>query len=210
MRGWLVALIVLVAPAASVSAASGELPRVYLEDFRLGAGPEVERVLGWRELDAERADAAAQSGCRALGFDCGDDPDPARAAARFLKPEIVSGLYRGTARIVRQRGSSYYVKFDSPPGFTLCKAGIDLVGGHASPGAIFAGSIQRIGRDGLGVYAALPANGGGAIAFRLMIATVPQPRFDREACWPDGTILFLCAGPERCRPSRAYPETDLR
>lgn len=208
MRGWLVALLVLAAPVASVSAE--ELPRVYLEDFRLGDGPGVARVVPWRQLDAERADIAAQSGCRAFGFDCGDDPDPARAAARFIKPEIVSGAYRGTARLVLQRGASYYVKFDAPPGFTLCKAGIDLVGGYASPGAIFAGSIQRIGRDGLGVYAALPKAGEGAIAFRLLIATVPEARFDRDACWPDGTIVFLCAGPERCRPSRAYPETDLR
>jgi hypothetical protein len=206
MRWCLVALFVM----TTVPLSAEELPRVYLEDFRLGAGPEAERVFGWRELDAERADAAAQSGCRALGFDCGDDPDPARAAARFLKPEIVAGAYRGTARIVRQRGSSYYVKFDAPPGFTLCKAGIDLVGGHIGSGAIFAGSIQRIGRDGLGVYAALPQDGRGAIAFRLMIATVPQARLDNEPCWPDGTIVFLCAGPERCRPSRAYPETDLR
>jgi hypothetical protein len=207
MRGWLVALIVLVAP---VAVSAEELPRVYLEDFRLGVGAGAERVPGWRRLAAERVDSMAQSGCRALGFDCGDDPDPGRAAARFVKPEIISGTYRGTARIVRQRGTSYYVKFDAPPGFTLCKAGIDLVGGHISAGAIFAGSIQRIGRDGLGVYAALPASGEGAIAFRLVIVTVPRSSVEREACWPDGTILFLCAGPERCRPSRAYPETDLR
>lgn len=206
MRWPLVALFVI----AAVPVSAEELPRLYLEDLRLGAGPGAERVLRWRQLDAERMEAEALSGCRALGFDCGDDPAPGRAAARFIKPEIVSGDYRGTARIVRQLGTSYYVKFDAPPGFTICKAGIDLVGGFASAGSIFAGSIQRIGRDGLGAYAALPAGGEGAIAFRLMIATVPRPRFDRELCWPDGTIVFLCAGPERCRPSRAYPETDLR
>lgn len=191
-------------------ATADELPRLYLEDFRLGVAPGAERVAGWRRLEAEQADAEALSACRVLGFDCGDDPDPARAAARFVKPEVVAGAYRGTARIVRQRGSSYYVKFDAPAGFSLCKAGIDLVGGFISPGAVFAGSIQRIGRDGLGVYAALPAQGEGAIAFRLVIATVPQARFDRDACWPDGTIVFLCSGSRRCQPSRAYPETDLR
>lgn len=206
MRWWLVTAFVMVA----VPAFAGELPRLYLEDFRLGATPDAARVLAWRALDAERADAVAQSGCRALGFDCGEDPAPSRAAALFIKPEIVSGAYRGTARIVLQRGRSYYAKFDAPPGFTLCKAGIDLVGGHISHGAIFAGSIQRIGRDGLGVYAALPGRGEGAIAFRLMILTVPREDVDREACWPDGTIIFVCAGQDRCRPSRAYPETDLR
>ncbi|WP_201400278.1 hypothetical protein [Kaistia sp. 32K] len=195
---------------ATASAAPDGLPRLYLEDFRLGNAPEAERVPGWRRLDAERADADALSGCRALGFDCSDDPDPERAAERFLKPEIVAGPYRGTARIALQRGASYYAKFDAPPGFSICRAGIDLVDGFISRGAVFAGSIQRNGRDGLGVYAALPEPGGGGIAFRLLIATVPEARFDREACWPDGTIVFLCAGRDRCRPSRAYPETDLR
>ncbi|WP_018183476.1 hypothetical protein [Kaistia granuli] len=206
---WLFGLFVVLVAA---QAAADEQPRLYLEDFRLGHAPGAVRVASWRELDPDRAEAQALSGCRALGWDCSEEPDPARAAARFIKPEIVVGAYRGTALVLRRRGQSYYAKFAAPPGHTICKAGIDLVGGYISPGAVFAGAIQRIGRDGLGIYAALPqaSHGSAAIAFRLMIATVPTVRFDRDTCWPDGTIVFLCPGSTRCQPSRAYPETDLR
>ncbi|WEK49813.1 MAG: hypothetical protein P0Y66_19275 [Candidatus Kaistia colombiensis] len=197
-----IGLLLLLLLANGASAA--ETARAYLEDFHLGSG--IGRVESWRELDPARAVAS----CRALGFDCSDDPDPARAATRFLKPPVVSGPYRGTAKILRQRGTSYYASFETPPGFRICKAGIDLVGGSIGRGAIFAGSIQRAGRDGLGVYAALPADGSGVIAFRLLIAAVPEARFAPDLCWPDGTILFLCLGDGRCQASRVYPEVDLR
>ncbi|MCX5516926.1 hypothetical protein OSH10_00625 [Kaistia defluvii] len=200
MRSCIGLLLWLLANGAS----AGEAARVYLEEFRLGS--PARRVEGWRELDPERA----ASGCRALGFDCGDDPDPARAATRFLKPMLVAGPYRGTAKILRRRGNSFYAAFETPPGFRLCKAGIDRVGGRIDRGAIFAGSIQRAGGDRLGVYAALPADGSGAIAFRLLVVMVPEARFAAEPCWPDGTLLFLCSGTTRCQVSRAYPEADLR
>ncbi|MCX5569422.1 hypothetical protein [Kaistia nematophila] len=193
-------LLFLVAHGAS----AGEAARAYLEDFRLGDA--TIRVEGWRELDPGRAEAA----CRALGYDCGDDPDPARAATRYLKPQFATGLYRGTARVLRQRGGSYYGSFEAPPGFRICKAGIDLVGGEISRGALFAGSIQRTGRDGLGFYAALPADGSGVIAFRLLTIAVPAARFAPDICWPDGTIVFLCVGDRRCQASHVYPEAELR
>jgi len=200
MRCWIGLLLLLVARGASAE----ETARAYLEDFRLGS--DAVRVETWRDVDPGRADAA----CQALGFDCSDDPDPALAATRFLKPLVSAGLYSGTARILRQRGGSYYGSFETPPGFRLCKAGIDLVGGSISRGAVFAGSIQRAGRDGLGFYAALPADGSGAIAFRLLTIAVPAARFAPDLCWPDGTILFLCLGDRRCQASRVYPEADLR
>ena len=182
---------------------AGEGARVYLEEFRLGS-PD---TIGWRALNPARAVAA----CHALGFDCSDDPDPSRAATRFLKRVAVSGAYRGTAQLLRQSGNSYYASFETPPGFRICKAGIDLKGGTISPGAKFGGSIQRAGRDGLGVYAALPDGPStSGIAFRLLVAVVAEDRFSLDQCWPDGTILFLCPGQERCRASRAYPEVDLR
>lgn len=200
MRSVVGLLLLLVASGASAA----ETARVYLEDFRLGG--DAGRVESWREVDPSRADGA----CRALGFDCSDDPVPARAATRFLKPVIVSGLYRGTAKILRQRGASYYASFETAPGFRICKAGIDLVGGAIGRGAIFAGSIQRAGRDGLGVYAALPAEGAGVIAFRLLTVVVPAVRYEPDLCWPDGTLVFLCVGERRCQASRAFPEADLR
>ncbi|MET4633844.1 hypothetical protein [Kaistia defluvii] len=200
MRCCIGLLLLLLANGASAE----EMARVYLEAFQLGS--PARRIEGWRELDPARAVA----GCQALGFDCSDDPDPARAATRFLKPILVSGPYRGTAKILRQRGNSFYAAFEAPPGFRLCKAGIDRVGGSIDRGAVFAGSIQRAGGDRLGVYAALPADGSGAIAFRLMTVMVPEARFAAEPCWPDGTLLFLCSGTTRCQVSRAFPEADLR
>jgi hypothetical protein len=202
MRCCIGLLLLLLARGASAE----EVSRVYLEEFRLGH--DTERVETWRELDPERA----VSGCRALGFDCSDEPDPTRAATRFIKVPTVSGLYRGTARMLRQSGGSYYAAFEAPPGFRVCKAGIDIVGGLISPGAIFSGSIQRAGGDRLGVYAALSRDEGtpGRIAFRLLVATVPREKFDPDFCWPDGTILFLCLGEKRCQASRSYPEAELR
>lgn len=200
MRLCLGLILLLVARGASAE----EMPRLYLEDFHLGG--DAGRVETWREVDPERALAA----CRALGFDCSDDPDPARAAMRFLKVPVVAGAYRGTASILRQSRGSYYASFESPAGYSICKAGIDIVGGRISRGAIFAGSIQRGGRDGLGIYAALPADGTGVISFRLVVAAVPRARFDADFCWPDGTIVVLCLGEKRCQASRSYPEADLR
>lgn len=200
MRLCLGLILFLVARGASAE----EMPRLYLEDFHLGAG--AERVESWRTVDPERALAA----CRALGFDCSDDPDPARAGVRFLKVPVTVGDYRGTADILRQSRGSYYASFETPAGFSICKAGIDIVGGRISRGAVFAGSIQRAGRDGLGIYAALPLDGAGVISFRLIVAAVPRARFDAEFCWPDGTIIVLCLGEKRCQASRSYPEADLR
>lgn len=203
----------LVAGYASADGLSPSIggPRVYQEMFQLRSDGRFS-VPTWREVAPDLAEMSVLAGCQSLGFDCGDDPGAVDPATRYIRRTIVSGVYRGTAAIVRVRQDRYYAKFTAPKGFTTCRAGIYSKAGSISDGATFAGSIQRSGSDGVSVYADL----GDAppeprfIEFRLLILFVPKDSSPKPRCWPDQTILFLCRGHGDCRSSGAYPETDLR
>lgn len=209
---WLLVLVFAgAASAAGAGEASADGPRVYQEEFHLRADRRF-RLTTWREMSPASAGLLVESGCRALGFACSDEATDRDESQRYLKRMIVSGDYKGTARITRVRKESYYAKFVAPKGFTVCRAGIFLKSGSITQEARFGGSIQRSGLDGLGVYADLgrDAAGTGGIEFRLLIQYVPRGEAAVRRCWPDLTVIFLCRGSGDCRASRSYPETDLR
>ncbi|HWJ71567.1 MAG TPA: hypothetical protein VNX29_00215 [Kaistia sp.] len=207
---WLSIGVLFIVPAkADMPAGLRIMPRVYQEEFHLrSSGPPV--LKGWMQEDPEAAAMLAAAGCQSLGFACADEAGDAGDVVRYVRPAVVSGRYRGTALPVHLRGDRTYAKFLAPPGFVTCRAGIFLKDGAISPGATFAGSIQRSGRDGLAVYADL---GDGDeprfIEFKLLIQYVAAAGAERRSCWPDLTLVFLCR-PSGCRASPAYPETDLR
>ncbi|MBZ9937475.1 hypothetical protein LB518_14315 [Mesorhizobium sp. BR1-1-16] len=207
---WLSIGVLLIVPAqADMPAGLRIMPRVYQEEFHLrSSGPPV--VKGWMQEDPEAAAMLAAAGCQSLGFSCADEEGDAGDVIRYVRPSVVSERYRGTALPVHLRGDRTYAKFLAPPGFVTCRAGIFLKDGAISPGATFAGSIQRSGRDGLAVYADL---GDGDeprfIEFKLLIQYVAAAGAERRTCWPDLTLVFLCRS-SGCRASPAYPETDLR
>ena len=208
MQGWPVffAMLLLGAPALADQAASPPL-RIYEEEFHLRADRRFG-LTSWRELEATAGDLAAAAGCRALGVDCSDGADGPKAAGRYLKRPIASDAYRGTARLLRLRGGSYYAKFVAPPGYTICRAGLYRRAGILAGDAVFAGSIARSSVDGLAVYADLGSSSRGVAEFRLLVLYAARSGSLR-GCWPDQTILFLCRE-GACRTSRSYPETDLR
>lgn len=206
MRCWPVVALLLASPAFA-GPGSAPAARIYEEEFHLRADRRFE-LPGWRQLEAENGDLAADAGCRALGVDCSDDAAGENAAGRFLKRPITSDDYSGTARLLRVRDGAYYARFVAPDGYTICRAGLYLKSGILRGDALFAGSIQRSGLDGLAVYADLGRSGDAVVEFRLLALYVPKARVDR-GCWPDQTILFLCRS-GRCSASRAYLQTDLR
>lgn len=207
---WLSIVVLLLVPArAEMPAGLRIMPRVYQEEFHFrSAGPSA--VKSWMEEDQDAAAMRAAAGCVSLGFSCAGDAGDTSDIVRYVRPEVVSGGYHGTAMLMHVRGDRAYAKFLAPPGFITCRAGIFLKEGAISDGATFAGSIQRSGRDGLAVYADLGEGGEPRfIEFKLLIQYVAAAGADRRACWPDLTLVFLCR-PSGCRASPAYPETDLR
>lgn len=207
MRRWPVfaAILLIGAPAL---AGPGPPFRIYEEEFHLWADRRFE-IEGWREVEADAGDLAAAGGCQALGVDCSDTASGPAAAGRYLKRPIDSDAYRGTARLLRVRGTAYYARFAAPPGYSICRAGLYTRSGLLRGGAVFAGALQRSGIDGLAVYADLGSGTDSAAEFRLLILYAPVGSLQASRCWPDQTILFLC-GAGTCRSSRAYPQTDLR
>ncbi|SHF56400.1 hypothetical protein SAMN02745157_2414 [Kaistia soli DSM 19436] len=207
---WLSIVVLLVVPArAEMPAGLRILPRVYQEEFHLrSSGPPA--IKGWMQEDPDAAAMLAAAGCETLGFSCAGEAGDASDIVRYVRPEAVAAGYRGTATLTHVRGDRTYAKFMAPPGFVTCRAGIFLKQGAISPGATFAGAIQRSGHDGLAVYADLGEGGEPRfIEFKLLIQYVAAAGAERRSCWPDLTLVFLCR-PTGCRASRAYPETYLR
>lgn len=119
---------------------------------------------------------------------------------------VQSGNYIGTARVDRHIGEEYYAKFDSPAGYTICKAVIDIGNGSITGGATFNGSIQRFGEDGLGLYVVVPKNRTTQwVRFNLVVEYVQKDSLDKYKCWPDKTVVFQCTG-QNCS---TYPGARL-
>jgi hypothetical protein len=144
--------------------------------------------------------------CVALG--CSTSAAAIADTAKQTNRLVQSGNYIGTARVVGHFGEEYHAEFDSPAGYTICKAVIDIGNGSITGGATFNGSIQRSpGGDGLGLYAVVPQNRttGQWVRFNLVVEYVQKDSLDKYECWPDRTVVFQCTG-QNCS---TYPGARL-
>ncbi|WFU26325.1 hypothetical protein QA649_08985 [Bradyrhizobium sp. CB1717] len=150
----------------------------------------------WKELGSQEAQALITAGCAAYGVDCSSQAAAIRAAAQQSRQYYRSGNVATTARIDRHPGEEYYAKFDSPNGYTICKAAIDIKNGSITGPSTFNGSIQRTGEDGLGLYAVVPKNRptGQWVRFNLVVRYVPAGTLQQYDCWPNNTLVVQCTG----------------
>lgn len=170
----------------------------------------------WHEMGSDEARVIITAACTAATYGsgvgyCSGAAGAITQAARQTNRLVQSGNYRGTARIDRHPGEAYYAKFDSPHGYTICTAKIDEYG-EISPGAHFAGRIQRSAEDGLGLYAVVPKNrvdGPLSVSFNLLVEYVPISTMNQYNCWPNETLVFLCDSEHR-KPCATWPGAKLR
>jgi hypothetical protein len=138
--------------------------------------------------------------CDAFKIDCSSS---AIASARYATPYVSTGNVQTTAYIDKHMGEEYYEKFVAPPGYTTCKAKIDVGNGSITGGSTFNGLIQRMtgaNGDGVGLYAVVPKYrpSGQWVRFRVFVEFVPiGTSLDEAKCWPNNTPIFQCTG-ETC------------
>jgi hypothetical protein len=148
--------------------------------------------------------------CAAFGADCSTTAAKIAAGAYYSTPYVATGNVRTTAWIDRHSGEEYYAKFAAPPGYTTCKAKIDVGNGSITGGATFNGSIQRMpgpNADGIGLYSVVPKNrpSGQWVNFRVFVEFVPKGDEIKSQCWPSNTVVFQCTG-QNCN---TYPGARL-
>jgi hypothetical protein len=144
----------------------------------------------WKELGSPEAQAIITGTCAAFEVDCSQQAAAVRTAAVLSRKLIKTRNIITTARIdyrdgpYKTQGDDIYGKFDAWDGYTLCKAGIDIIRGSISPGSTFNGTIQRSGEDGLGLYAVVPKNRteGKWVSFRLATLYVPIGTLNQYGC----------------------------
>jgi hypothetical protein len=163
-----------------------------------------------KEIGTPEFAAMLTAACTALQVDCSTAAAQIAAGARYATPYVATGNVRTTAWIDRHSGEEYYAKFAAPPGYTTCKAKIDIGNGSITGGSTFNGSIQRLpgaNADGIGLYAVVPKNRptGQWVHFRVFVEFVTKGTEGQSQCWPDNTLVFQCTG-QKCS---TYPDARL-
>jgi hypothetical protein len=152
-----------------------------------------------KEMSSQEFQAILTVACAYYGVDCSNAAAAIRAGAAYATPYIFQSDLHTTAFIDRHPGEAYYAKFAAPPGYTTCKALIDVGNGSITGGSTFNGSIQRMPGplgDGIGLYAVVPQHRptGQWVNFHVDIEFVRNGTLDQHACWPNNTVVWQCTG----------------
>jgi len=151
------------------------------------------------QLDSNEFKGALILACAFYGVDCSEAAVAIGEAAYYATPYINASDISTTAWIDRHPGEEYYAKFAAPPGYTTCKAVIDVGNGSITGPSTFNGSIQRMpggNNDGIGLYAVVPKNRQSPqwVSFRVDVEFVRPGKLGEYGCWPDRTLVFQCTG----------------
>ena len=135
--------------------------------------------------------------CAFYGVNCSQAAVAIGKAAYYATPYINESNISTTARIDKHEGEEYYATFVAPPGYTTCKAVIDVGKGSITGPSTFNGSIQRMPVwDGIRLYAVVPKNRPSPqwVSFRVDVEFVRPGKLGKYGCWPHNTLVFQCTG----------------
>jgi hypothetical protein len=111
----------------------------------------------WKELGSQEAKTLIILGCAGFGVNCASEAEAIRKWAQITRNYVSTGNVFTSARIVSHPGEEYHAYFDSPNGYTICKARVDVKNGSITGPSTFNAGIKRDGGvDGLGVYSVVP------------------------------------------------------
>ena len=141
------------------------------------------------------------TGCGAFAQSCPQiitltGPDPF-----YASPAIRGQNIQTSARLDLERSNAgaYYAAFLAPPGYTTCKAKIDVRHGAMAGDAAFKGIIRRTSDrlgNGVAVEARAPTNRppGQWIGYQIYVEFVRKEKLAQVDCWPENTTIWQCEG----------------
>jgi hypothetical protein len=152
-----------------------------------------------KEMGTKEFQAMLTAVCAAWLIDCSEEAAAIRAGAYYATPLIAGQNIYTTAFVDKHPGEAYYAKFVAPPGYTTCRAVIDVGNGSITGESTFNGSVQRMpgpNGDGVGLYAVVPKfrPSGQWVSFIVNVEFVPNGTLNQHQCWPDNTLVWQCTG----------------